>query len=127
MKVTEGLTWAASCTENFDETVAFFRDVMGLEISRQGTPVNDTQFARYAVIQMPNDVMFELFEPTEAVRKLFGGPVVSFTVADLDEARHEMEARGIEFVSSLIDDGATWRWIYFRAPDGNIYLLQERR
>ena len=125
MRVTKGIKWVATCTENFEATVAFFRDVIGLEVAQEGMPVIDIQFARYAMIHMPNDVMFEILEPTETVRGLYGGPVVSFTVDDLDEARREMEAKQVEFVTPVIDDKTAWRWIYFRAPDGNIYQIQE--
>ena len=125
MKVTQGITWVGTCTEKFDETVAFFRDTMGLTVARQGTPANDTQYARYAVLETPGDVMFELFEPSDAVRGRFHGPVVSFTVESLDDARRELEAKEIELVSGVIDDGSKWRWMYFRGPDRNIYLLQE--
>jgi len=29
MKVTEGLNWVINCATDFEQTVAFFRDVMG--------------------------------------------------------------------------------------------------
>ena len=125
MSVKKGITWVATCTENFEATVAFFRDVFGLEIAQEGVPVIDTQFARYAVIHMPNDVVFEILEPTEAVRGLYSGPVVSFTVDDLDKTCRDMEAKQVEFVTQIVDDKTSWRWIYFRAPDGNIYQIQE--
>lgn len=126
MKVTQGITWVGSCTAKFDEMVTFFNDVMGLEVDRTGVPVVDTQYARYAVFKTPGDVMFELFEPKDDIRDRFSGPVVSFTVENLDEARAELEAESIELLTPVLDDGTTWRWCYFRAPDGNVYLLQER-
>jgi hypothetical protein len=33
MKVTEGLNWVITCTSNFEPTVAFFQDVLGLAVT----------------------------------------------------------------------------------------------
>ena len=126
MRVTQALTWAGNCTENYDATVAFFRDVMGLPVSQAGTPTVDTQYARYTVFRAPGDAAFEVFEPKPETRGRFNGPVIAFTVESLDEARHELESHGIELLSEVLDDGRQWRWLYFRAPDGNAYLIQER-
>ena len=38
MSVTKGIKWVATCTEHFDATVAFFRDVVGLEVAQEGVP-----------------------------------------------------------------------------------------
>jgi hypothetical protein len=32
MRVAEGIRWIATCTTNFDETAAFFCNVMGLAV-----------------------------------------------------------------------------------------------
>ncbi len=127
MRVTEGITWVASCTQQFDATLSFFRDGLGLEVKSSGRAKVDTQFDRYAVFSMPNDVSYELLEPKPETRGKYVGPIVSFTVADLESALRELDERGVEWLTDVIDDNETWRWIYFRAPDGNAYQLQERR
>jgi len=124
MKVTKGIDWIITCTDNFEATVAFFRDVMNLSIIAEGVPVVDTQFTRYALIRMPNGVSLEIVEPTSTARQLYDAPIVSITVADLSQARLEMERQQVEFVTSIFDDQAGWGWYYFRAPDNNIYQIQ---
>lgn len=99
---------------------------MGLSIAAEGVPVTDTQFLRYAQIQMPNGVVLEIVEPVADLRRLYHAPIASFSVDDVGEARAEMEAKGVEFVSPLFDAGQGWGWTYFRAPDGNVYQLQGR-
>lgn len=126
MRVTEGIKWVGVCTENFEETVSFFSKVMGLKIAQEGVPKVDVQYAKYCVFEMPNDVMFEVFQPTVEIKKRYSGPVVSLTVDDLDKACEEMKDQ-VKFITPVIDDKSSWRWIYFQAPDGNIYQIQERR
>ena len=124
MKVTEGITWILAPTRRFEETLAFFRDVMRLPVAEQGIPVTDTQFTRYAQLKLPNDVVLEIVEPSEATGQLYHGPVLSITVNDVVEARHELEERQVEFVTPLFDTEKGWGWTYFKAPDGGVYQLQ---
>ena len=124
MKVTEGVSWVISCTSNFEQTVAFFRSVMGLVVTDEGVPVTDTQFTRYARIKMPNGAVLEIVEPDQGVRRLYTAPIVSFTVDDLAQARRELEDLQAEFVAPILSTKEGWGWTYFRAPDSNIYQLQ---
>lgn len=125
MRVTEGITWIGVCTDKFDETVAFFNKVMGLKIVQEGIPKVDIQYAKYCVFNVGNNVMFEVFQPTQEIVGRYSGPVISFTVDDLDRACDEMRNK-VKFITSIIDDKSTWRWIYFQAPDKNIYQIQQR-
>jgi predicted enzyme related to lactoylglutathione lyase len=124
MKVTEGISWIITCTSNFDQTVAFFRDVMGLAVTQEGVPVTDTQFTRYAQIGLPNGPVLEIVEPDEFVRQLYTAPIVSFTVDDVAQARRELEGRQVEFVAPIFSTGEGLGWTYFRAPHRNVYQLQ---
>jgi hypothetical protein len=124
MRITEGIRWIVTCTPNFDETVAFFCNVMGLGVTEQGVPVTDTQFTRYAQITMPNGVVLEIVEPGENVRQLYKAPIVSITVDDVAQARRELEGRKIEFLTPIFDTKNGVGWTYFRAPDGNVYQIQ---
>ncbi len=126
MTITEGITWVATCTERFDETLAFFRDTLGLEFTDQGTATVDTQFARYAKCSVGEGVEFEILESTAASLGRFPGPIVSFTVDDLDEALKNVTLHGGEVVAGPIESDP-WRWVYVRAPDGSAYQMQERR
>lgn len=61
MKVTEGIRWILAPTARFQESLVFFRDVMGLPVVEEGVPVTDTQFSRYAQIKLPNGVVLLTF------------------------------------------------------------------
>lgn len=124
MRVTDGVRWILVCTNQFDAMVALFRDVMRLAIAEEGVPVVDTQFTRYAMVKMPNDVVLEVVEPRAELRGLYAGAVVSITVDDVVNARDEMEAHGVEFVGPIVRTPGGWGWTYFRAPDGAVYQVQ---
>src|SRR6266487_2511596 len=120
MKVDGGVEWILVCTDRFDDTVSFYRDVLALTIAEQGTPVVDTQFTRYALVTMPNGVSLEIVESANGLK----GPVVCLTVEDVARARAELEARRLELVTPVLTDGRGWGWTYVRSPDGTVYQIQ---
>lgn len=123
MKITDGINWVFSGTPKFEQTVAFFRDVMGLRLTEEGVPVTDTQFTRYALFALPQGGTLEILEPKEHVRELYSALILSLTVADVVQARRELEGKGVEFVAPLFKAPDGVGWTYFRAPDGHVYQL----
>jgi len=120
----KGIDWILCPTANFDDTVVFFRDFLGLPLSASGVPTVDRQFARYAQFTAPDRTTLEIVEPTAAARDVFRAPVVSLTVADLAASRAQLAARRVEFVAPIFADGDGWGWTYLRAPDGQVYQIQ---
>ena len=112
MEVT-GLGWLGVRTERFEETVRFFRDVMG-----------ERDVAGFA---FPDGTEMEVWRPEDEFHSFFGtGPVVDFRVDDAEEAYASMEAAGVEFLTPVQrSEGATWS--HFRGPDGNVYEIYARR
>jgi hypothetical protein len=61
------------------------------------------------------------------------GVLVAFAVEDVVSAREELAMAGIEIIGELLwaadvtgdpaDQG--WGWCFFRAPDNNVYVLQQ--
>lgn len=125
MKIT-GVNWFFSGTAEFERTVAFFRDVMGLSARERGVPVTDTQFTRYALFGLPDGATLEVLEPKEQMRELYDVVMVSLTVDDVVEARRELEGKGVEFVAPMLRAPDGQGWTYFRAPDGHVYQLAGR-
>jgi catechol 2,3-dioxygenase-like lactoylglutathione lyase family enzyme len=122
------IAWLGTRTDRFEETTAFFRDVLGLPLVRRRTG--------FAALGLPSGErdLVEVFGP-DAPRTDFeaqhylAGPVAGFLVDDLEGARAELAAAGAE-----LPDQITWLksrpghgWFHFRAPDGNLYqMLQDR-
>lgn len=124
MKITAGVNWIINPTTNFEQTVTFFRHVLGLPITAEGVPVTDVQFTRYAQITMPTGDVLEIVEPHADVQQLYTAPIISLTVDNIVEARRELEEQQSVFVSPIFRTDDNYGWSYFRAPDGNIYQLQ---
>jgi catechol 2,3-dioxygenase-like lactoylglutathione lyase family enzyme len=124
MKVIGNAGWVIMCTPEFERTVAFFRDIMGLSLAEAGVPVTDTQFTRYALLRLPDGGTLEVMEPAdEAIQALYASPIVCFRVDDLAQARRELADSGAEFVTPIFRARDGMAWTYFRALDGNVYQI----
>jgi catechol 2,3-dioxygenase-like lactoylglutathione lyase family enzyme len=54
-----------------------------------------------------------------------GGGAIAFHVDDVDKARAELEAQGVEFVGESFDSGVCWQAV-FKDPDGHALILHNR-
>jgi hypothetical protein len=118
-----GFDWMLSCTTEFEPTVAFAREVLGLPITEQGVAQVDTRFSRYARAALPNGSTLEIVEPAQSAEPLRGRQILCLTVRNILEAKQELERRGAVFASEMIDDGQGLGWIYLQAPGGNVYQV----
>lgn len=117
MKV-HGLVWVGVRTAEFNRTLEFFRDVLGVPLIK----VSDG----FGWSKMPNTSQLEIFGPDDRDHTYFTtGPVPEFLVDDLFGAAEELRAAGVELlgdVGGTVEQG----WLHFRAPDGNVYGLTSR-
>ena len=116
MKV-HGINWLGTRTPSYEGMVAFYRDVLGLELAHEEPG--------FAVFRCANGDLVEVFGADQDQQHAFftTGPVAGFQVDDVDSAKRELEAAGIEFLGERgsTDEGHAW-W-HFRAPDGNVYEI----
>jgi len=118
MKV-HGLVWLGMRTSRYEETVKFFRDVMGMEQIRDEQQITG--------FQLTDATQVEVYHSEEEFHSFFtSGPVVALLVDDVDEARATMEAAGIEFIGPIQRAGGT-SWNHFKAPDGTVFEIVSRR
>lgn len=109
----KGLVWVGTATDRYEETVAFFRDVLGL------SPFHASD--HLTVLKAVSGDWVEVFGPGhEHFSEFDRGPVVEFLVEDLEAAREELEGRGVEFLHANHSWG-DFAWAHFRGPDGSIY------
>jgi catechol 2,3-dioxygenase-like lactoylglutathione lyase family enzyme len=122
MKVSR-LCWLGTRTEAFDETTAFFRDVLGLSLGYE-----EPGFAMFALPAADRDYV-EVFSAarSDLAASYTTGPVVGLLVDDVVGAREELAAAGVELLDETQSpetmDG--YRWFHFRGPDGNVYAIVE--
>jgi catechol 2,3-dioxygenase-like lactoylglutathione lyase family enzyme len=99
-------------TDRLDETVALFRDVLGVSVTRHTDDLVGFRLADGTVL--------ELYSPANEFHRFFTtGPVVAFRVDNFDVARQTMLAAGVKFIGQVQHaDGISWQ--HFYAPDGAV-------
>ena len=110
-----GLIFAGTATDRREEMARFAADVLGLD----AVPVNG---ASADMFDLPDGSTFAVAGPRELGET---SRTLGFLVADLDGAVAELRASGV-----AIDDpvgNERFRYAHFRAPDGELYELVERR
>jgi catechol 2,3-dioxygenase-like lactoylglutathione lyase family enzyme len=99
-------------TSRLNETVAMFRDLLGLPVVRQTD--------RLVGFRLGDDTVLELYHPTDEFHSFsVTGPVVAFQVEGFEETRRTMIAAGTRFIGEpQYADGVGWQ--HFNCPDGTI-------
>ena len=111
----QGLGWLGVRTDRFAETVALYRDVLGLEPFR-----SDEASVRF---RLGDGTELHVYGPADDDHRFFGtAPVVGLCVEDAAAARERLEAAGIKLLTELESDGEA-AWCHFEGPDGNVYEL----
>ena len=115
MKV-KGISWVGIGTGSFDESLAFFTDVLGLETAVVEKPV--------AMLRAGPNQIVEIFgEGSTRGRALNSPPAIAFEVDDVVAARDELLAKGVE----LVGEPGSWNgheWLYFRGPEGYMFVIK---
>ncbi len=117
MKIS-AISWAGVRTSDFDETISYFAEVVGLPLSLRN---DETEVAHF---RLESGDLFEVFGPNNRHAELHACPVFAFKVEDIESARKEMEEKGVEFVTEI----RTWEdeaWCYFRGPDDYLYEINQ--
>jgi catechol 2,3-dioxygenase-like lactoylglutathione lyase family enzyme len=99
-------------SERLNETVALFRDVVGVPLTRQ---TDDLVGFRLA-----DGTILELYGPANKFHAFFTtGPVAGFRVDNFDVTRGAMLAAGVHFIGDVQHaDGVCWQ--HFHCPDGTV-------
>ncbi len=108
------LYWVGTRTTNHDETVRFFRDVLGLGVRHTERD--------FSVLAVPDGSTVEVFGPASLYNQHLESPAVGFLVDDLAQAASELQQAGVEIVLP-VQQGENRAWLHFRAPDGFVYEL----
>jgi catechol 2,3-dioxygenase-like lactoylglutathione lyase family enzyme len=111
-------SWIGVVADDLEKERAFYRDVLGLEEIRE----------------REGYVWFRLGEGTlEIAQRTSTGPererpgcALGFRVADVEAAREELLAMGVEALTEIQGGPkAGARWCYFRDPEGNTFQITQ--
>ena len=103
---------------NLERSTAWYRETLGLEQIGEGA---------WPEFQLGENVSLYLLDPTN-IGQQFQGPhtsSIALRVPDVEEARRELEGKGIEFRGETFDTGVC-HMAFFTDPDGNEFMLHRR-
>ncbi|HLY93889.1 MAG TPA: VOC family protein [Gaiellaceae bacterium] len=104
---------------DMERATQFYGEKLGLpRISRDGS---------WPEYQLGENISVYLID-LEKVGSSFSGPHtahVALRVADVAEARRELESRGVTFEGDIFDTGVC-HMAFFKDPDGNQFMLHRR-
>ena len=137
----------ALSVSNLDRSVAFYRDILGLQLVVGPTEVFEGEelskgvgvpgaVLRQAILSA-DEGMVELIEYLRPKRSeespppqhVLGAIHIAFRVDDADGRMKALQEKGVEFLTPLnsVEEGPLkgWKWVYFKDPDGIILELVE--
>jgi catechol 2,3-dioxygenase-like lactoylglutathione lyase family enzyme len=103
---------------DLERSTSWYRDTLGLPQTGHGA---------WPEFRVGENVFLYLLDPTN-IGQEFRGPHTSpmaLRVADVEEARRELESRGVEFRGDTLDTGVC-HMAFFTDPDGNELMLHRR-
>jgi catechol 2,3-dioxygenase-like lactoylglutathione lyase family enzyme len=114
-----GVDFICVPTQDFERSVEFYRDVIGLEESKQwgDMPGKEFETGSLTIAVMQSDGFGLEFAPHTHP--------IALRVDDVHAARKELEDKGIEFEADTVDSGVC-HMAYFRDPDGNALMFHHR-
>jgi catechol 2,3-dioxygenase-like lactoylglutathione lyase family enzyme len=102
-------------TRDVERAVAWYRDVLGLPVSEHTS----------AEVEAPN-VTLSFWNPEEqGVEFKPNEAGFALRVPDVEEARRELEAKGVEFLGETYDSSVCLMG-FLKDPDGNTLILHRR-
>ena len=118
-RLVTGTDFVAIPTQDIERSVAFYRDVLGLEQSKQwgSMPAYEFETGNLTLALMQTDAFGVEFSPNATP--------IALHVDDFEVAKAELESRGVEFQGDTIDSGVCYQAI-FTDPDGNALDIHHR-
>jgi predicted enzyme related to lactoylglutathione lyase len=118
-QLINGVDFIAFPTKDWEAAKKFYGETLGLPFGKQWgeMPAGEFETGTVTIALMQVDAFGIDFSPNTTP--------FEFHVDDFDAAKAELESRGIEFVTDVIDSGVCKQAI-FRDPDGNALAIHHR-
>jgi predicted enzyme related to lactoylglutathione lyase len=119
MTLVTGVDFITVPTRDFDKADQFYGDVLGLERSKRwgNMPAGEFETGSLTIAVMQSDAFGVEFQSHSHP--------IALQVEDVEAARGELEAKGVEFVADTMDSGVC-HMAHFRDPDGNALMFHNR-
>ncbi len=104
-------------TQDIGRAKQFYGETLGLELESEGE--GDMEFRC-------GQVTLDVFDPSSIGQSFAPSPAgLALRVADVDAARAELEAKGVQFDGATIETSVC-KQAWFKDPDGNALMLHRR-
>lgn len=114
----DGETNCAFSVTNLDQSLAWYRDILGLEISFEAKDMGWVEF------KTPTPGLTLGISQVEKVQRQGGGTLV-FGVTDLDKTRIHLESKSVRFDGETQVIPGMAKLATFFDPDGNTLMLSQ--
>ncbi len=111
---------------DLDRTIAFYRDVLGLEVVERKTSPRGSHLAFLAVPNSEELIELCSFPPSGPVKVQEDLVHLAFEVENLDDAIRSLTDKGIPITDGPTRTASGSRFIFIDAPDGYEIELIER-
>jgi catechol 2,3-dioxygenase-like lactoylglutathione lyase family enzyme len=113
----EKVDFVSFLTQDLARARHFYSEVQGLEIETEGESDMELRAGQ---------VTLDIFDPSSIGQPFSPGPAgLALRVPDVDEARSELEGRGVVFDGATIETSVC-KQAWFKDPDGNALVLHRR-
>ena len=111
---------------DMDQTIAFYRDVLGLEVLERHTSPRGSHLAFLAVPNSEELIELCSFPPSGPVKVQEDLVHLAFEVEDLDDTIAQLAAKGVKITDGPTRSSSGSRFLFIDAPDGYEIELIER-
>lgn len=111
---------------DMDQTIAFYRDVLGLEVLERHTSPRGSHLAFLAVPNSEELIELCSFPPSGPVKVQEDLVHLAFEVEDLDDTVAQLAAQGVKITDGPTRSSSGSRFLFIDAPDGYEIELIER-
>jgi catechol 2,3-dioxygenase-like lactoylglutathione lyase family enzyme len=113
----ERVDFVSVLTHDIPRAKRFYSEILGLEIETEGE--SDIEFTC-------GQVTLDVFDPSSIGQPFAVSPAgLALRVEDVDAARAELEAKGVQFDGDTIETSVC-KQAWFKDPDGNALMLHRR-
>ena len=113
----ERVDFVSFLTQDIPRARRFYAETLGLEVETEGE--SDMEFRA-------GQVTLDVFDPSSIGQPFAASPAgLALRVDDVDAARAELEAKGVEFIGDTIVTSVC-KQASFKDPDGNALMLHRR-
>jgi catechol 2,3-dioxygenase-like lactoylglutathione lyase family enzyme len=113
----EHVDFVSVLTEDLPRAKQFYTEVLGLEVETEGESDVELRCGQLTL---------DVFDPSSIGQPFAPSPAgLALRVADVDAARAQLEAQGVEFDGDTIETRVC-KQAWFKDPDGNALMLHRR-